>query len=425
MANVLKSLKPYLYILFGNSVGTLLQFILLPVLTRIYSEEDFAVYAVIMSWSIIAYLFSTFRYDTPILQSKNKQEVSSLNTFCVIASCLVSLISMALLYFEIISIENTHITLLFAILISCTFAGYSLVEVICKNLIYAEHYKQVGIIRSVTTILTAGLQIVISFIYVSGEALIVARVIALILVLVLAFIFLRKLSSLRSYINTNFKQNITIYKKHIKFPKIDLPSGILNYISANLPYLFVPFYFGLVPEMGFYALVSRVFEGPINLLRNSIKNVFHKEASIRYKNGSFPFDYLYKTLLIILAICLPGSLIIMLWGEDLFSWVFSESWRAAGQMASFGALFFITLLLRSPVQCSLQIIQCQAVNLKLEIIDLIIKLSFTFYVLQQAWNVLDWIYGFFIIATITNILNILYSIYLIKHFKPKEHLCQP
>tara|TARA_R110001599_G_scaffold8581_1_gene41563 strand:+ start:537 stop:1814 length:1278 start_codon:yes stop_codon:yes gene_type:complete len=425
MANRLKSLKPYLFILLGNSVGTILQFLLLPVLTRLYSEEDFAVYAVIMSWSIIAYLFSTFRYDTPILQAANKQEVSSLNTFCVIASTLVTVVSITLLYFEIISIENTHITLMFAVLISCTFAGYSLVEVICKNLIYAENYKQVGIIRSVTTILTAGLQIAISFIYISGEALIVARVVALFLVIILAIIFLSKLDYLRSYINTNFNLNIAIYKKYIKFPKIDLPSGVLNYISSNLPYLFVPFYYGLVPEMGFYALVSRVFEGPINLLRNSIKNVFHKEASIRYKEGVFPFQYLYKTLLIIMAICLPASLIVILWGEQLFAFVFSESWRSAGQMASFGALFFITLLLRSPVQCSLQIIQCQAVNLKLEVVDLIIKLSFTFYVIQQAWNVLDWIYGFFIIATITNILNIMYSIYLIKNFKPKGIVCQP
>ena len=75
------------------------------------------------------------------------------------------------------------------------------------------------------------------------------------------------------------------------------------------------------------------------------------------------------------------------------------------------------------MQCSLQIIQCQAANLKLEIADLIIKLSFTLYVVQQAWYVLDWIYGFFVIATITNILNIMYSIYLIKNFKPKESLC--
>jgi O-antigen/teichoic acid export membrane protein len=425
MTNLLKSFKPYLYILFGNSVGTLFQFILLPVLTRLYSEEDFAIYAVIMSWSIIAYLFSTFRYDTPILQAENKQEVTSLNTFCVVASCFVTFVSMALLYFKIISIESTHITLMFAILISCTFAGYSLVEVVCKNLIYAENYKQVGIIRSVATMLTASLQIAISFIYISGEALIIARVIALVLVLILSCIFLTHLGRISSFINFSLTENFVTYKKYIKFPKIDLPSGILNYISSNLPYLFVPFYYGLVPEMGFYALVSRVFQGPVNLLRNSIKNVFHKEATIRYKNGVFPSQYLCKTLLIIIAICFPFTFIIIIWGEHLFSLFFSETWRAAGQMATYAALFFITLLLRSPVQCALQIIQCQAVNLKLEVIDIIIKISFTFIVLQQAWSVLDWIYGFFIIATITNILNIMYSIYLIKNCKPKDYLCQP
>jgi O-antigen/teichoic acid export membrane protein len=174
--------------------------------------------------------------------------------------------------------------------------------------------------------------------------------------------------------------------------------------------------------MGLYALVTRVFQGPVNLLRNSIKNVFHKEATKRYENGVFPFEYLYKSLLIIIAICLPFTLLIMACGNQLFTFIFSEKWAAAGELASYGALFFITSLLRSPIQCSLQIIQYQAVYLKLEIIDIIIKVVFTLYVLGESWTVLAWIHGFFIIATITNILNIIYSIYLVKNFKLKDNL---
>lgn len=420
MPNLLKQIKPYLYILFGNSVGTLLQFLLLPVLTRLYSTEDFAVYAVIISWSMIAYLFSTFRYDTPILQASNKQEVASLNTFCVLASLIVTILSIGLLYFQVISIEKNHISLMFAILISCSFAGFSLVEVVCKNLIYVEQYKQVGILRSLTTIFTAVLQIAISILYISGESLVVARVIALVLVLILSYIFLNKLKRINSYLNFNYRENISTYKKYLAFPKLDLPSGILNYISSNLPYLFIPFYYGLVPEMGLYALVSRFFQGPINLLRNSIKNVFHKEAAIRYEKGGFPFEYLYKIILIIIAICLPFALVMMIWGNQIFSIVFSEKWAEAGELATYGAIFFITLLLRSPVQSALQIIECQAVYIKLEVIDIVIKVVFTIYVVNQSWSVLAWIHGFFIIAAITNILNILYSIIIIKNARQRK-----
>jgi lipopolysaccharide exporter len=422
MSIVFSSFKPYLYILFGNSIGTLLQFLLLPVLTRLYSTEDFAVYAVIISWSMIAYLFSTFRYDTPILQASCKQEVASLNTFCIIGSLLVTLVSISLLYFGIITIDNVNITLTFAILISCSFAGYAFVELVCKNLIYAEHYKHVGVIRSLTTILTATLQIAISYWYISGESLVVARVTALISVLILAYIFLRKIDLIKSFVSFAYAKNLLTYKKYCKFPKLDFPSGILNYSSSNLPYLFIPFYYGLVPEMGLYALVSRVFQGPINLLRNSIKNVFHKEAAKRYESGSFPFDYLFKVLLVISAICLPFALIIIVLGEQIFTIVFSEKWAAAGDLARYGALFFITLLLRSPVQCSLQIVQCQSIYLKLEVIDIIVKLGFTVFVIYQSWLVMEWIYGFFVIATIMNITNIFSSIYIIYNFKHKE--CQ-
>lgn len=416
MKSFITPLKPYFFILFGNSAGTVLQFLLLPILTRLYTKSDFAMYAIIMSWSMVTYLLSTFRYDTPILQAVNQKEVASLNTFCIVGVISISMFSSLSLYFDFLPIENTDMSLLFAILITCTFAGYTLIEVACKNLIYYERYKQVGIVRSLTTILTALSQICIAYWFISGVGLIAARAIALTLVLLLVFFFLKKIHSINDFLERDIATNLVTYKKYIKFPKFDMPAGILNYISSNLPYLFVPFYYGLVPEMGLYALVSRVFDGPINILRNSVKNVFHKEASKRFQDNLFPMQYLIRMLLLIFAVCLPFAFIIILFGEQVFSLIFSSEWAVAGNLAAFGTLFFITSLARSPVQCAMQLIDKQNIYLTLEVVDLSIKVILTITSILQGFSVLFWIQGFFIIATINNLLNIIFSLYTIKKF---------
>tara|TARA_R110000796_G_scaffold14444_18_gene47218 strand:+ start:7567 stop:8817 length:1251 start_codon:yes stop_codon:yes gene_type:complete len=414
MSNKVSKLKPYLFILSGNLVGTVLQFLLLPVLTRIYSVDDFAMYSIIVNWSMVAYLFSTFRYDTPILQAINQEEVSSLNTFCFIGSLLVAIVSFILLYFNILSVSQEGFVFVLAVLTSCSFLGYSLVEVVCKNLLFFEDYKSVGYVRSIITVFTAISQIGLSYLFVSGEGLIFARLMAIFIVLIVSVIVIKKYSSIRTLFSFNLALNRIVFKKYINFPKVDFPSNLLNYVSSNLPYIFIPFYFGLVPEMGLYALVGRTLQAPTNLLRNSIKNVFHKEIAIRYQSGQFPFDYLLKTLWIIFFGCLPFSLLIVFFGAEIFSFLFSNEWNEAGEIASYAAFFFVTLLLRSPVQSSFQIINLQKIYFKLEFIDFFVKVFFTFLSILFYWNVLFWLKGFLIISTLMSFFIILLSLFLLR-----------
>lgn len=414
MFDKLLNLKPYLFILSGNLVGTVIQFLLLPVLTRIYSVEDFAIYSIIVNWSMVAYLFSTFRYDTTILQAINQDEVSSLNTFCFIGSILVAIISFILFYFNVLSANQEGFVFLLAFLTSCSFLGYSLVEVVCKNLMFFEDYKSVGYVRSLITILTAVSQIGLSYLFISGEGLIFARLISMLLVLIVSIVIIKNYSSIKALLRFDLDLNITVFKKYINFPKVDFPSNLLNYVSSNLPYIYIPFYFGLVPEMGLYALVGRTLQAPTNLLRNSIKNVFHKEISIRYQSGDFPFYYLLKTLLIIFFGCLPFAVLMVFFGSEFFSFLFSNEWSEAGELASYAAFFFVTLLLRSPIQCSFQIINSQGIYFKLEFFDFFVKACFTLISIYFHWDVLFWLKGFLIISTLMSFFIILLSLFLLR-----------
>lgn len=414
MHNVLISTKPYLYIFFGNSFGALIQLFILPVLTRIYSKEAFAVYGIIFSWSIIAHLLSTLRYDTPVLQSKKSTEVSSLNTFCLLGTVITSISTIVLFEFSFLDIDNSPSSLIFACIVSLSFAGYTFVELLCKNLIFHNRYKEVGIIRSLTTIITAAIQVAISFLFISGESLLFARLLALIIVLAMGYYFFKiKIPEFR-LLCWRKKDNFAIWLKYKKFPLLDLPAGTLNYISGNLPYLYLPFFFGSTPELGLYALVMRVFDGPMNLARNSIKNVFHKTASERYINNSFPFSYLIRTIIFLFSLFIPFALTLVFFGEIVFATLFSDEWREAGNLAAFGAINVIAMLIRSPIQCALQIVNKQSITLSLELFDVLLKIIFTIVASLYSLDALFWLKGYFVLSTISNGLSITYSLIVIK-----------
>ena len=408
-------IKPYLYIFLGNSAGAALQFIILPVLTRLYSAEDFALYSIVISWSLVAFLFSTLKYDTAILQTKTVREVSDLNTVCVFGSLLISIVVTVLFHFEVLVIESDSTSFGFAALIACSFAMYTLVELICKNLVWHSKYKQTGAVRALCTVFTSALQLGFAYIIVSGESLIFSRVLALFAVVVIGFYWLDRSSEFNVF-SFDLKSIKATLKRFFNFPKFDFPSGLTNYASANLPYIFVPLYFGLVPELGIYALVERVFQAPANLLRNAIKDAFHKEAASRFENGLFPVKYMLGTVSIIAALIMPFSVLLIFFGEELFAFIFSEEWRDAGTLAAFGAFYFVLFIARSPIQSSLQIIERQSIYLVFEIVDVIAKVVMTSILVVIGTSPLVWLKWFFIVSTISYALNMIVSIYLIFRF---------
>ena len=85
----------------GTSVAQLIPILISPILTRIYSPEDFGLYATIVAISSVCAISSCLRYEYAIVQEKNKESAISLVKLSFYICFIFSfLIFISILFFQ-------------------------------------------------------------------------------------------------------------------------------------------------------------------------------------------------------------------------------------------------------------------------------------------------------------------------------------
>lgn len=136
--------------------------------------------------------------------------------------------------------------------------------------------------------------------------------------------------------------------KHQAFWRFSLPSSLLNALVGQLPLFLVGIKHGALAA-GLFALTHRVLAAPISLLAGSILEVFKRQAVHDFQtlgNCRDAYRYTFKTLLLL---GLGPSLILLLFSPELFSLVFGEAWRPAGELARILAPLFFLNFIASPL----------------------------------------------------------------------------
>jgi O-antigen/teichoic acid export membrane protein len=136
--------------------------------------------------------------------------------------------------------------------------------------------------------------------------------------------------------------------KHQAFWRFSLPSSLLNTLVSQLPLFMVGLKHGAFAA-GLFALTQRVLSAPISLLAASILEVFKRQAVHDFQtigNCRDVYRYTFKALSLV---GLGPSLILFLFAPQLFSWVFGETWRVAGELVRILAPLCFLNFIASPL----------------------------------------------------------------------------
>lgn len=136
--------------------------------------------------------------------------------------------------------------------------------------------------------------------------------------------------------------------KHQAFWRYSLPSSLLNTLVGQLPLFMIGIHHGALAA-GLFALTQRVLSAPISLLAASILEVFKRQAVHDFQtlgNCRDVYRYTFKALLLV---GLGPSLVLFLFSPELFSLVFGEAWRPAGDLARILAPLCFLNFIASPL----------------------------------------------------------------------------
>ncbi len=332
----------------GNTVAQAIGILGMPILTRVYTPEAFALQASFLQIVMFLTAFISFRmeYFIPLVSTQAESNLLGKWVFLIgFYMTLLSTIAIHLLHtvgvFQYFNVSLNNIFYL------APLTAY----VICISLLFQHEAQRQGAFKK-----TAMAEVVAKSSYVSIGALWSIFTVSSGLVLSTMFGAMGKIFSLRRYIveflsgikSCNTKENvISIYKGRSK--GMVLSNTILT-ISGLMPILFVGRCYG-VDVLGQFSLVMATIFLPSGLIGAAVGNVFYQRAAIFWDNRNFcGLKDLWKdTVFKLFIVGVPIYLFIYLVSPWAYVVFFGDQWIQAGKIAEVMSLAAFFSFLAGPL----------------------------------------------------------------------------
>ena len=317
----------------GSTIANAIPVAISPILTRIYSPEDFGLLALFLAVTTIFGTIVNGRYELAIMLPKKDEDAINIVALGFIIMSLITLI-----LFVIVIIFNEKIvhllnnkdigTWLYIVPLSIFFIGlFNLLNYFNNRKKYYKDIARANIIKSITMV---AFQIVVGYLREGAAGLISGQIASQMTANIKLLTNIIKNKLLLSKISK--KKILQVAKRYKEFPKFSIAGALANKATGNLTNILISIFYN-VSTLGFYSLVQRVLGVPSVLIGNSIGQVFFEEASKEKQLTGKAVKVFKSTVKKLFIIGAPSFGILFFIVEDLFAFVFGEEWRVAGGYA--------------------------------------------------------------------------------------------
>lgn len=344
----------------GTTIAQAIPLAISPILTRIYSPSDFGVLAIYSSIMAVIAVIATCRYELAILQPKQNDDAKSLVFLSFISVIFISTLSFifALFYNKLNwnFFKNDDIgSWLYLLPVSIICIG---VYNICNYwLLRSDKYASMAQGKVIQGGTISAVQAILGFLKKTG--LILGLIIGQIFSALFLFFKCRKdFKNLFKIKKEKIVQNALNYKK---MPMLSTPGAFADTLSLQMPILFVSYFFGGFLT-GLFSFTIRILSTPSALIGVAVSQVVFKKVNDDLKeNGNKILFFILKVYIGLLVIISPILIIVFLFGEDIFEFIFGNKWSQAGEIAK---LLVFAILVRFPISALSSVLSVEK-NIKL------------------------------------------------------------
>lgn len=356
------------------------QLIFTPIIVKLYDPVDYGTFGLVFSMSTLLLTVFTLQYDRAILLPSNEADVRSLKAVSNALPLYLSLITLMVLLvakdpilglFNARSIGNgVYLIPLLVVLGAWSQTSQKMVQVRYR---YKEGfiYGSAVVIVSKLTTIAYGVLVGSHFL---GLAL--AELFNRVSYQIINYRVILNGEPLLKLDDFDLKKHWWVLRKYISFPRYDLPATVLNATSGQFPIFWIPRYFGLA-HLGQFTLAMGLLEMPMRLFGYSLSNTFYQKAArTMEQQGQGALGSVTRKMMLSIAVlsALP-LLLIGLFSEPLFIWVFGERWALSGSLASVLSIYYYSRLVVEPVTPVLRVMRAQRSFFRFQAILLMARLA--------------------------------------------------
>ena len=327
----------------GTGVAQVLPFLATPLLTRLFIEEDFALYT---SFFAIASIFAVGvggKYQMAIVLPKKDDDANKLFTLSIYITLAYSLVIalIFILFYRYLSADLGDV--LYYVPLYVLFYGIwsSFTNLSIRHKTF-KHNAFAKVIQSIGYMVTAvGLGIAKFTLY--------GLVLAKIMGTLASWLYLFKKSFIEFRL-IELKELKKVAKEFIDFPKYGVAPAFLNTISSQALILILTKFY-TTDDLGYFGLTYMVLSAPLGLIGTSYGDVFFQKIASLLNDKKFKaaLEFFKKSAWALFAMGLPICIVLYFFGEDIFALVFGKKWIRSGEFAAILAFSFLIKLVVSPL----------------------------------------------------------------------------
>lgn len=333
-SNIFKSefVKNVLTLMTGTTIAQAIPIAVTPILTRIYTPNDFGMFALFLAITAITGAIANGQYEQAILLPKSDEDAINLFALGVVITIVFSFLLLVIVLFFNTSIaillgnkelKNWLLLVPLSTLLTGVYNSLNFFNIRKKK------FKNVSISLVSRAASLSLSQVLIGLIALGPIGLILGQIISYFSGNIILYKTLVKANNNCVISKKNIEKQAKVYRK---FPVFSLPSIFLNSINLNTINFLISSIFSFA-TVGYFSLTQRIIGIPARIIGSSFSQIYFQKASQEFNVMGRTEIIFIKTLKKLALISIPLFLILFLVAEPMFEFVFGEEWRISGTYA--------------------------------------------------------------------------------------------
>jgi O-antigen/teichoic acid export membrane protein len=336
----------------GTSIALVIPTAITPILTRLYTPEDFGLFGIVVALSAILSIISTMKFDVAIIHPKDNYDADQLFFVSILLSILFTILLYIVIYgfYDILESyikdkELSFLLYMYPLLILIMSVNNTFNLWLNRN----KKYKQMSVNKILHSSSIALVSLLLGYLSFNSFGLILGFISGHL------FVFIVVLVKYYSVLNPpSFLIMRRLFFAYKNYPIVALPISLANTMAMQMPIILINKIF-IASSSGYYYLVEKVLAAPVVIIGNSIGSIFRQKAQEdKHKYGNY--NSIYKTTFKKLFFMgLPIFTIVSIYGREIFIFAFGSNWVEAGLYAQILAPMFLLKFSVAPLLPSIYI----------------------------------------------------------------------
>lgn len=344
-------------------VAQIFSYLLTPIITSLYTPEEAGQLGLFLRIVAVCSALATLRYEYALPIVQNESHAYRLYRLINRIVIVFSAIAFLLLLIPVFT-DGDSDTYIYYALMPMAIGLTARFNLQTNWSIRLKAIKKIGLSRMSNAIGSSVAKIGFAYLNCGYLGLIYGTIVGLFLANLSFFGLNKQFASIKQKIGP---RNYLIAKGQKDFPFINLPHALMDF-GRDLLIGILFFYYFSGAEYGLYDLSYRMLRLPLILAGVSLSQVFFQRISEMIREHQDIRPLITKSMKVLVLISLVPFSIIVLFGPDIFSFVFGENWRVAGEYAQVMTPWFAMNFVISPISSIPMVIGRQKEFFKLAIL---------------------------------------------------------